>query len=70
MFLDRETIKVILPVGDLKGHLVRVPGGPHQVQSFPAAPPPPPPTSLFQGRTADLTFSQMLTVSFYTFLRQ
>lgn len=41
MFLDRETIKVILPVGDFKGHLVRVPGGPHQVQSFPAAGPPP-----------------------------
>lgn len=68
MFLDRETIKVILPVGDFKGHLVRVPGGLHQVQSFPAAAPRPP--SLFQGRTADLTFSQMITASFYTSLRQ
>lgn len=41
MFLDGETIKVILPVGDFKGHLVRVPGGPHQVRSFPAAGPSP-----------------------------
>lgn len=49
MFLDRETIKVILPVRDLKGHLVRVPGGPHQVQSFPAAPPPHPQPLCFRA---------------------
>lgn len=36
MFLDRETVKVILPVGDLKGHLVQVPEVPIRSRAAPS----------------------------------
>lgn len=74
MFLDVKMIKVILPIRDLRGHLVQVARSPCQVKIFPVLhggtgildSVPSPITSQLQSRTAVLTLiTDMYTVSFH-----